>query len=923
MFRNRTIVPQIQEKTSPYERRMFTGRTWRHPVVNWWLLMLLLGVLWPDCAHGNQTPIVAFDFASRQEADEWRAANHISKMDQLSDGLRLHIAGQDPYIHGPARDYPEGRLLWLRLRLKSDQGGGGQVFYYTGAPSEAKSVRFNVPAGQWHEVQLPMPALGAAYRLRIDPPGSAGTCILGRLWFEERTVFEAPAWPRPEAPLLGSVLRVESGDLKLLQDRRGLGSFEVHVAGQLTAIGNTKAMVGYVVTNQVRWMPLGSSLNTSAQELGEGFTLNSWWLDPDGARWNISTRCSPGTPGSINVETRVAVDQDRSVLYLPLLTLFPGAGSFGTNKNQGLFAGLEYLENEPSSSEADLIGPPAWRLVPDRLKLTFPLMAVQANDRYVGLTWEQQSFVSAVFDSPDRQFNSGGHLIGLVFPGSDGVNREERSLLPYAPKLIAANTPVTVRATLIGGQGSSVVPAVQKYVSLRGLPAIPQPGFTSSEYYELAARGWLESKGREKNLYRHAFWPGFPPQPASDAALWMLWLSSKVPDTDLGSLLSKASADALRQVAPDNYNSSQIGHIRYPLPSLVFGSVAENAGRARVQGEAILRRFAAPGTILYQPQKGGVDYGKTHWSREANGLTANSVLGLLEAAVFSGNRALIDAGLNHLEAMHKFQNSVPRGAQTWEIPLHTPDILASACLVRAYTLGYELTGDQKFLEQARYWAWTGVPFVYLTQPASGPVGIYGTIPVLGATSWVAPVWLGLPVQWCGLVYADALYRFVKHDPNGPWKKLADGIAVGGLQHTWPLTDQERKGLLPDFFDLRAQLRDGPAINPATVQVPAMRYFREQSAYEFHVFRKHGLRAHVPGTLSVVDEGASGVAFNYKSWAPQPCFLLVNGFSNPPKVKIDGRPIELQYPHSYSPADGHMIVRLDKDAFIEIEHRATR
>jgi hypothetical protein len=86
-----------------------------------------------------------------------------------------------------------------------------------------------------------------------------------------------------------------------------------------------------------------------------------------------------------------------------------------------------------------------------------------------------------------------------------------------------------------------------------------------------------------------------------------------------------------------------------------------------------------------------------------------------------------------LSAMAKFKDTVPRGAQTWEVPLHTPDILASAYLLRAYTLGYEVTGDTNLLEQARYWAWTGVPFVYLTPPSDRPVGLYSTIPVLGAT----------------------------------------------------------------------------------------------------------------------------------------------------------------------------------------------
>jgi hypothetical protein len=898
------------------ERFGFLQRQIRGQCCRLLLVWAVLGfAIAPAASEG---PLVEFDFTSRKDAEQWKAANHISQIERTPDGLRVHISGPDPYLHGPARDYPEGRLLWLHLRLKSDEGGLGQIFYYTSAPAEANSVRFKVPAGRWHDVQVPMPALSPGSHLRIDPPGTGGKCLLQRLWLEERVVFKSPDWPQPKAPQLGpDVLVIESGDLKLLQSRSEIGAFEVEVAGQKAAVGNTKALIGYVITNQVRWMPVSTAGNVVVRQSNSGFGLGVSWLDPDGARWTMSTACAPAAPGAIEVETVVVVDQDRSVLYLPMLAVLPGVGSFGTNKNQGLFAGLEYLENEPSSSEADLTGPASWRQVPDRVKITFPLMAVEADDRYFGVMWEPQDVFSALFDSPDRQFNSGGHLMGILFPGSDGVNREERSLLPYQPEVLRANQPLTLRATLIGGRGTTVVPAIEQYVRLAGLPAVPHPGYSASEYYELAARGWLDSKVRETNLYRHAVWPGFGPQPAADAALWMFWLSGKVAAADLPSRLTSASADALRQVAPENYNSSQIGHNRYPLPSLIFGAVEENALKARTRGEALLKRFEAPGTIFYQPQRGGIDYGKTHWSREANGLTANVLVALLEAGAFSGDRVLIEAGLEHLRAMDKFRHTVPRGAQTWEIALHTPDIMASAHMVRAHTLAYELTGEADFLEQARYWAWSGVPFVYLTPPTSGPIGIYGTIPVLGATSWVAPIWIGLPVQWCGLVYADALYRFSRHDPDGPWRQLADGITVAGIQHTWPMSDPDRKGLLPDFFELRAQHRDGPAINPATVQLPAISYYNELAPYEFHVFRQHNLQAHVPGTLSEIQERGEGLAFKFRSWSPRPSHLLINGFSRRPEVSLNGQKIGLEAPHRYQPEERRLILYLEPDAAVEL------
>src|SRR6266567_3140504 len=274
---------------------------------------------------------------------------------------------------------------------------------------------------------------------------------------------------------------------------------------------------------------------------------------------------------------------------------------------------------------------------------------------------------------------------------------------------------------------------------------------------------------------------------------------------------------------PSSSEADVVGHVRYPLAALVYGHVAENAARASENGRRVLQSFDPDGSVRYHARDGGLDLGKTHFTNEASGLTSGSVESLLEAAGFSGDRKLLEAALDRLRAMDKFRNGVPRGAQTWECPLHTPDILASAHLVGAYTLGYELSGETEFLDQARYWAWTGVPFVYLVNPTAGPIGPYGTIAVFGATHWQAPVWMGLPVQWCGLVYADALYRLQRFDTSGPWKQLADGITASGVQQSCPVgSNAQRQGLLPDSFQLRPQIRNDAAINPGTVQAVAAR-----------------------------------------------------------------------------------------------------
>jgi hypothetical protein len=296
------------------------------------------------------------------------------------------------------------------------------------------------------------------------------------------------------------------------------------------------------------------------------------------------------------------------------------------------------------------------------------------------------------------------------------------------------------------------------------------------------------------------------------------------------------------------------------------------------------------------------------------------VLSLLENALFAGDRSLINTGLLRLRQMAKFRDTVPRGAQTWEVPLHTPDILACAHLVRCYLYAYQLTGDPDLLAQARYWAWTGVPFVYLEQPVPGEVGLYGTIPVFGATQWVGS-WFGRPVQWCGLVYAEALHQLAQHDSSGPWKQIADGIAASGVQQSWPLTDASRQGLLPDFYLLQAQQRDGPAINPGTVESQAVQLYTGARPYQFRSFRVHALVLHAPGALGDVAETQDRVAFTLTNWTSDAAFALVNGFLQTPRLRINGVDTSISPDHQYLTSSGQLILRLRGTNQVELLYPA--
>ncbi len=193
---------------------------------------------------------------------------------------------------------------------------------------------------------------------------------------------------------------------------------------------------------------------------------------------------------------------------------------------------------------------------------------------------------------------------------------------------------------------------------------------------------------------------------------------------------------------------------------------------------------------------------------------------------FTGNKDALAALLKGCEFVNK--QLTPRGAQVWELSLHTPDIVASSRCCMANVWAYEGTGDQKSLDAARRWAIPGLPFVYLWEdpelkpdkPTENvddsyqPMMKYATIAVFGATIWIYPNWMGRPVQWCGLDYAHALIRLAKHDDTLDWKKIAEGI-VASAECQLCVKD-DLVGLLPDWIQIETQERVGPFTNPCAV-----------------------------------------------------------------------------------------------------------
>jgi hypothetical protein len=861
----------------------------------------------------------AIDFAQPAALDGWQAQHDLSPLSVSPEGLTATVLGPDPYFAGPPLSAPAGVPLWLFLRWRSEAGGAFQVFHFRDHPSEEHSRRGSMPAGAWEESRIALPPLPAGTRLRIDPPGDHGTFTLASLRFEPRPDLPPLAWPKPApgAPLT-NLSSIGSAELSVQPAATG---WRVLIDGEPVAAAGDELMAAYQLGNSARWLTMRGE---PPRREGDALLLRYTARDEGGAAWQLTQRLGAGPqPGSIRVEAALTIDSDRTVFAAQLLALHPGLDTFGTNKVQGLLAGLEYLDNEPGSSTADLEGPESGRRLPLPHKVTFPLMAITHGGRHVGLIWEPAENVIPLFDSPAQLSGIAAHTLGLVALDTSAAERDEGNFSADAPLSVPAGQPVRARGWLIGGKGERATDAVRHYLVLHSLPAVPDTGYDKARYAALAAAGWLDSGLRDGPLFRHAAGPSWKASPAADAAAHLLWLSTVSADSQLVARLCRESAEAIAQVPPGDRLVRQIGHVKTPAPPLVFGPMTPAVEEALRNARGHLAALDADGTMLYRPRAAGPDYGRTSLVPHASGLSAVVAATALESALLAGDRELLAEALARVRGLALYRGGVPRGAQTWEIPLHTPDILAAAHLVRAFALAYEVTREPDLLQQAIEWAWSGVPFVYLVQPAPGPVGVYNTIAVYGATNWKAPVWLGLPVQWCGLVYADALFGLARHDPQGPWLQLAKGITAAGLQHTYPMSDRQRVGLLPDSFDLLQQERRGPDINPLTLGVCAARYFGGPPLADFRCVGGPRWRVSAPGAVEVQEEGPASASVRVRSWSPDTSFVHVAGLRAGDELLLDGRAVVAGPPHEGGSAAGWMALRVGRNPHLVIKAAAAQ
>lgn len=582
----------------------------------------------------------------------------------------------------------------------------------------------------------------------------------------------------------------------------------------------------------------------------------------------------------------------------------------------GLFGGLEFLEPGWDSSSAKAVGEKfAQRWSPHPFKVTLPLMAIESGGVTSSLMWHplqtwshDEQLPQATFASPNFLDHQSHHLMKLSVPNAPRWRGENEA---WAHDAFEMAGPVSLTCQLHAEPGLPVALTARRWYEIFGAPPPPPPPHGDREIYELIIQCfgdtiyWSRDGG-----WRHHWYLNHDTGYKADVAAMLLGHAAETGEkrwiqrTDLegrsvidaaGTLFGKyfghdGPRGQIRSMRPDHtwpFHNSQ--HIRETAKRFTDGK-HDSLGE---DGSTSLGTCATP------------------------------ALAILSHAHVTGDPDFIDAGLKALDAMRQFR--VPRGAQVWEVHQQIPDVRAAALAVKAYRIAYEITGDERWLDDASYWAWSGVSFAYgwrvpiermegsfvatrdrddwdrLSMPLTEPyrsgqpqVTPYGTVPVLGPSFYVVN-WFGVLVQWCGLEWAHEVMDLDRHRPDPMLRYIAEGVLNSGLQQM--IDKGPWLGMYPDAWHLIPNIAHVALIYPSwqlqclQVQGRLPRYQEPWTS----VLRddRRGLRWHVSGwgePVRVDQPVSSGRWTCRASYLPgQPSELLIGNVDEPLAVRAgDGR-----------------------------------
>lgn len=602
--------------------------------------------------------------------------------------------------------------------------------------------------------------------------------------------------------------------------------------------------------------------------------------------------------------------------------LLAGQGSFGASKVHALFPGLEYLEKDEPSGAAKHVGPKlAERRVPHPYKVTVPVMAVESSDGILGISWDPlaewapgKRLPSAGFESPNRSEGAKNHLMTLFAP-SIPDHLDENADFARHPYTLAAGETIRLSTSFFARPGSTIIDVIPDHYASHGLPKAPPVAHGVDGTIDLCLKAYTESLYfSEQNGWKNHF--GLHQTPAFNAGIASIILG-----------------DSIRRGSPDLAGKCKLDP-KDQLTKYTGATLDWFSDGARQRADAQVARQSRDGGFAYTIDAdtrakvkefaeiaGTRDTTLGDIGRTNSGLIARPLMGILEYALKTGSKKHTDAGLKGLARLNSF--TVPRGAQTWEVHMHAPDVYAAGLAVDANVAGYRLTGDRKYLDHAKFWARSGLPFIYSWVPPVDPtpravmhfdehfegknllsaapeeffdsprrqVNPGASIAVMG-TSFYVVNWFGVPVQWCGLAWANSVRRYLKLQPDPLLQAVADATFASCTQQQFERGPAA--GVYPDVWNLLDNTACTAFIAPDLIldYAYAVKGEKKPSAIDTAAFELAGHRSLLNSYAIIDDLRAAGsrIDASLRHYAGQDVYSCAVQVPEPSKVAVDGRPL---------------------------------
>jgi hypothetical protein len=494
--------------------------------------------------------------------------------------------------------------------------------------------------------------------------------------------------------------------------------------------------------------------------------LTAAWTDGAGVNWSSNVVLGAGkSAGEIEVTATLESVVPRQILAFSGPWLLVGDGSTGIRKDSAQLPGIEWLGYDDVSSNQSHIPGLRDQRVPHPNKITVPALGFVVDGKMISIMWNPRQLwdgendrPSAVFDSPNRTYGQANHLIGLFVP-SVPQWVQESTFKAKEPYDLLPGKRLELSFSIVASDQAAAPSPVSRWYDMNGVPAPPTLDRTYDEEVALCGLNARSEVDLQSTILQ-SIATAETVLRKQDADGWWTW---SYPESTLIQILNWTWAKDL-----------------------------EDFGR---QGETSIAAYSS-------------EYNRR-----------NDNLELFRSACYTGDPRFVESIDKALHQARRFER--PEGASPWELGVRAADILGAAKGVQAFSQGYKLTGDSRWLERARYWAWAGLPFIYVWEAKDQPHMKYGGIAVYGG-SFSDYTLLGQKITWTAQEFAEALLTLDSVDPSGPWRKIVQGIV-----HNLIMEHEKsgpHKGMWPDWRDVTKDrvmanvwYRDDPRIGRLLLQ----------------------------------------------------------------------------------------------------------